>query len=120
MQVCYNRRNSISVEQVKELQESTSKIAVDVIKQQRDEGSPDMKVFASTRDIIPQSEETKKELSKEVTAVVDGTVDESVRRKADVEDSDDESRRRRRRALEEDNEDSDDETAIALSEVKYG
>ena len=90
-------------------------MAVNLIKQQRDEGSSDMTVFASTRDLKPQSEETKTELTKEVSAVVDGTVDKTVKRKKRRE----ESSERRRRAVEEDNEDDDEEAGISISEVRY-
>jgi hypothetical protein len=112
--LCSKAKHFIFAEKVKELQENTTKLAVNLIKQQRDEGSSDMSVFASTRDLKPQSDETKKELTKEVSAAVDSTVDKGVKRRKSSE----ESSERRRRAVEEETEE-DDEAGISITEVRY-
>ena len=109
-----------STEEVSDLQEKTTKIATRLLAEKRKEGASDMKeLFGLTKNIKPQSEESKQALGDEVSDAVEDTVPKSVRRRSEVDESSsdgEESRKRRRRALEDDNVNNDG-TGMSVSEV---
>ena len=99
-----------------ELQENTAKIAVRLIAEKRKEGTSDVKeIFALTKNIKPETEESKQALGDEVSSAVEGTVPQSTKRRSDTEKSG--GRQRRRRALENENVNNNDESGMSPSEV---
>ena len=108
-----------STDEVSDLQEKTTKIATRVMAEKRKEGASVKELFALTKNIKPQTEESKQALGDEVSDAVEDTVPKSVKRRSEVDESNsdgEESRKRRRRALEDDNVDNDG-TGMSVSEV---
>ena len=102
-----------------ELQENTTKFVISLLGEKRKEGSSNVKdILSLARNVKPQTEDSKKALSDEVTGSVADTVPESVKRRQDVKKNNEESNRRRRRAVSDDVENGDDDAGMTPTEVE--